>query len=91
MARRSRPGLLGLAARTAVVTGTASAVQRSSAQKQAAAQAQAAPAAAAPAAPAAAAPAENDLAAGIQKLADLHRDGILTDAEFSAAKARLIG
>ena len=44
----------------------------------------------APAAPAAA-PAGDDLITKIQELAQLHQQGILTDAEFAAAKQRLLG
>jgi len=112
--RVGRPGLLGLAARTAVVAGTATAVsgamsksqqkraqseqeqqQYQAAQQQAAMQqaAQDAVAAAAPAAPApaAAAPAGVDIVAELQKLATLKESGILDDAEFAAAKAKLLG
>lgn len=112
--RVGRPGLLGLAARTAVVAGTATAVsgamsksqqkraqseqeqqQYQAAQQQAAMQqaAQDAVAAAAPAAPApaAAAPAGVDIVAELQKLAALKESGILDDAEFAAAKAKLLG
>jgi hypothetical protein len=39
----------------------------------------------------AAAPAGDDLVAKIQELAQLHQQGILTDAEFAAAKQRLLG
>jgi hypothetical protein len=65
------------------------------AQVQAALAAQAAQqqalAAAAPA-PAAAAPAGGtDIVAELQKLADLKAQGILSDEEFAAAKAKLIG
>jgi predicted lipid-binding transport protein (Tim44 family) len=45
-------------------------------------------------APAAAAPAGGaggDLAAQLDQLAGLNRQGILTDAEFAAAKAKLLG
>lgn len=120
MRRMGRPGLLGLAARTAVVAGTASAVsgamsgrQQRRAQDQyeqdqyraaqqaqidTAAQAAAAQVAAqAPAAPAAApqaaAPATAptiDLVGELQKLAALKDAGVLTDAEFQAAKAKLL-
>ena len=121
MRRMGRPGLLGLAARTAVVAGTASAVsgamsgrqqrraqdqyeqdQYRAAQQQAqidtAAQAAAAQVAAqAPAAtaaaPQAAAPASAptiDLVGELQKLAALKDAGVLTDAEFQAAKAKLL-
>ena len=51
--------------------------------EQAAAQQQAA-------APAAA-PASTDTAAEIQKLADLHASGALTDEEFAAMKKKLLG
>lgn len=40
----------------------------------------------------AAAPADSgDMAAEIEKLADLHAKGILTDEEFAAGKAKLLG
>ena len=38
----------------------------------------------------AAAPAK-DVTAELQKLADLHKSGVLTDEEFSAAKKKLLG
>jgi hypothetical protein len=94
MRRGGRPGLLGTAARTAVVVGTAGAV--SSRQQQRAEQrAQEQAAAAAPAAPeppaAPAPPAADDLTSQLQRLGDLHAAGTLTDDEFTAAKARLLG
>jgi membrane protease subunit (stomatin/prohibitin family) len=55
--------------------------------EQAAAQQAAAQQAAAPAA----APASTDTAAEIQKLADLHASGALTDEEFAAMKKKLLG
>ncbi|KRE29415.1 SHOCT domain-containing protein [Agromyces sp. Soil535] len=114
--RMGRPGLIGMAARTAVVAGTATAVaggvrghqqakadqqyeaqqyeaqqqqaQMDAAAQQAVAQQQAAAAAAAPAA----APAGGvDLVAELQKLSALKDQGILSDAEFAAAKAKLLG
>jgi hypothetical protein len=57
-------------------------------------QAAAAPPPAAPATPAAApaaAPAEDDLMAQLSKLADLKAAGVLSDEEFAAAKAKLLG
>jgi hypothetical protein len=109
-----RPGLIGMAARTAVVAGTATAVsgrvqrrqneraqdqydqQQYEAQQQQAQIDQAAQQAAAQqvamqqqAAPPAAAPAD-DMMAKLQQLATLHSQGILTDEEFSAAKAKLL-
>jgi hypothetical protein len=104
MARRpiGRGGLLGTAARTAVVAGTATAVvggvqRHQQGKAEEAAQAQdyqdqqqvAAQQAAAEQAPPAAA--ASDPVAEIQRLADMKAQGILTDEEFSAAKAKLLG
>jgi hypothetical protein len=110
--RVGRPGLVGLAARTAVVAGTASAVsggmaasqqrkaqaqfeqqQYEAAQQQAQIDAAAQAAAAQYAAPAAPVPAAGgvDLVAELQKLGQLKDAGILDDAEFAAAKAKLLG
>ena len=50
--------------------------------QEAMAQQQAAPAAA---------PAQTDVIAQIEKLAALHQSGALTDEEFAAAKAKLLG
>jgi hemolysin activation/secretion protein len=96
MRRAGRPGLLGTAARTAVVVGTAGAVssrQQQRAQQRDAEQQPEAPAApAAPPAPAAPAPPPaDDLPAQLQRLGDLHAAGTLTADEFAAAKARLLG
>lgn len=96
MRRVGRPGLIGLAARTAVVTGTANAMQNRAMQNrqeaQLAQQAAAAPlssqgASEPPAPPAAGA----DLVAELSKLGELRTAGVLTDEEFAAAKARLLG
>ena len=77
--------------RVAAVAGTASAVsgrvQRNQQQKYAAQDAAAAQAAA-PAEPAAS---DEDPMAQVQKLAELHKQGILTDEEFAAAKAKALG
>jgi len=96
MMRRRGPGLVRMAAGTAVIAGTAGAVRHHQEQKyqsQAEAQAYEAQAAqpqyAEPAAPAA--PAEDPTIAEIQKLASLHSAGILTDEEFAAAKAKALG
>lgn len=83
-------GLVRMAARTAVVAGTATAVSGRVAQKQAnkAADQQAAAApAAAPEAPAA----EADPMEKVKQLADLHAQGILSDEEFAAAKKKALG
>jgi transcription initiation factor TFIID subunit TAF12 len=113
LGRGGRPGLIGMAARTAVVAGTATAVSGNvqrrqqakyadqQAQQDAAAQqqweaqqyqAQQAAAAAPPPPPPPAAPAGGgvDVVAELQKLAALKDQGILNDAEFAAAKAKLL-
>lgn len=101
------PGLLRGVARTAVIAGTASAVggrvQRRQAEKyadrdaqiyadrEAAYQQQTAPAPA-PAAPPP--PPQNDqsnMIEQLKQLAELHTQGVLTDDEFAAQKAKLLG
>jgi membrane protease subunit (stomatin/prohibitin family) len=86
-------GLIRVAARTAVISGTATAVSGRVAQRQALqynekVQAQQA---AAPAAAPAAVPAADDSMAKLQQLADLHSQGVLSDEEFTAAKAKVLG
>lgn len=71
--RIGRPGLVRTMARTAVISGTATAVGG------------------APPAPAPAAGGGDDVLAKRQQLADLKAQGILDDAEFTAAKAKLLG
>ena len=86
-------GLLRMAARTAVVAGTATAVSGRVARRQNAkyaeqdAQQYAAQQAAAPPP----APAEDDATAQLQNLANLHAQGVLTDEEFAASKAKILG
>jgi hypothetical protein len=82
-------GLMRMAARTAVVAGTATAVSGRVAHKQDekyADQAAQQQAAAAPATPAGDDPTEK-----IKQLADLHAQGILSDEEFAAAKKKALG
>ena len=90
--RRGRPIL-----RTAAIVGTASAVsgsvqhhqqQKYAAQDQAQYEQQAAAAAPPPASEGQAAP---DVSAELTQLAQLHEQGILTDEEFSAKKAQILG
>lgn len=78
-------GLIRVAARTAVISGTATAVSGRVAQRQMAAAASNAPA------QAAAAPAVDDSISKVQELAALHAQGILSDDEFAAAKAKALG
>ncbi len=85
----------------AVVGGAAYHMGKSAAQAQAHEQAQdaqiqqmqAQQTAAQPtyAAPAPAAAPGTDVTAELQKLAQLHQSGVLTDAEFAAAKQKLLG
>lgn len=96
------PGLIRGVARTAVVAGTATAVSgrvsRRQQSKWAAQEQQAAPAQYAepaepeyapppPAAPAAPAP---DRMAQLKELGELHTQGVLTDEEFAAEKAKIL-
>jgi membrane protease subunit (stomatin/prohibitin family) len=87
-------GLLRMAARTAVVAGTATAVSGRVARRQAARydQQDAQQYAQEPQQYAQEAPeAEDDATAQLQKLAALHTQGVLTDEEFAAAKAKILG
>jgi len=96
MGFRRGPGLVGMAARAAVVAGTATAVsgrvaRRQQAkyadqdaqymQQQGAAMAQGADAATG----------GDDPTAELQRLAQLHDQGVLTDEEFAAAKKKALG
>ena len=86
-------GLLRMAARTAVVAGTATAVagrvqrrqankwDQQDAQQDAQQYQQEAPPP----------EAEDDATAQLQNLAKLHGQGVLTDEEFAAAKAKILG
>lgn len=95
--RPAQPSLVNTAARTAVVVGTASAVSNKAASNQAAKAQAAAPApqpapAAAPApAPTAPAAMSDDVYEQLKKLGELREAGILTDAEFDAKKAQILG
>jgi len=99
MPLRRGPGLVRTVGRTAVIAGTASAVggrvqhrqqEKYAAQDQAEYEAQQqAYAAQAPAAPAPDAGGEDY--SELEKIADLHAKGILTDEEFAAKKAQILG
>ena len=95
---RRGPGLVGTMARTAVVAGTATAVvggvsrhQQGKAAEQQQAAAYQAEQAAPPPHPPAAGGAEDATIAQLQQLAELHSQGVLTDEEFAAQKARVLG
>ena len=88
IARRGRPGLLGTAARTAVVAGTATAVSRRASQRHSAAVAGEAPPATPPAAPPA--PQADDLISQLRELGQLRDQGVLTEEEFAIQKSRLL-
>jgi Short C-terminal domain len=91
------PGLLRGVARTAVVAGTASAVggrvrhrqDQRWAQQEEQQQAAAAPPPAAPAPPAPAA-GESSMIDQLKQLGELKDQGILTEDEFAAQKAKLL-
>jgi hypothetical protein len=112
MRRRRGPSLIGVAATTAVVAGTAGAVrghqankaadqqqqaayeaqQQQAAMEAAAAQAVAQQQAAQPQyAPAPVAAPADDTMAQLQKYAQMKDQGILTEEEFTAMKAKLLG
>ena len=83
-------GLVRMAARTAVVAGTATAVSGRVARRQASKyDQQEEPQQAAPAAPAP--PAQDDQITKLQELAQLNKQGVLSDEEFAAAKAKILG
>ena len=85
-------GLLRMAARTAVVAGTATAVSGRVQRRQAARyDEQDAQQYAAAQQAAAAGAGEDDTTAQLQNLAQLHTQGVLTDEEFAAAKAKILG
>lgn len=95
---RRGPGLVGMAARTAVVAGTATAVSGRVGRRQAnkyaeqdAQYTQQQTAAAMQGVDQAAAAPADDPFAQIEKLSKLHESGALTDEEFAAAKAKILG
>jgi hypothetical protein len=92
MRRRGRP-LVRAAATTAVVAGTAGAVRHRQEQKYArqASEEQAAYEQSYEPAPEAAPAAAGIDMEQLKQLGDLHTAGVLTDEEFAAAKAKLLG
>jgi Short C-terminal domain len=95
------PRLLRTVARTAVVAGTATTVSNRVSRRQAnrwgaqesaqpAPEAPPAPAAAAPAAPAAAPASSASMIDQLKELGELKSQGILTEDEFAAQKAKLL-
>ena len=98
MGRRRGPGLVRVAATTAVVAGTATAVsghvqnsQQAKAEEQQRAAQQQAAQAPPPAAESAAQTGDDETLATIEKLAAMRDKGIITDEEFTAKKAQLLG
>ena len=89
------PGLLRGVARTAVVAGTATAVSNRVSRRQgnrwSRPAAEQEPQEAPQPEPAAPAPQQQDTLAMLTQLGQLHKDGVLTDAEFEARKAKLLG
>lgn len=101
---RRGPGLLGAVARTAVVAGTASAVggrvqrrqqekwgaQDAVAQQQVERQRAVQQQQARQQQMASSAPAADDLLDRLERLAELKKQGVLTEAEFEAQKAKIL-
>lgn len=93
------PRLMRTMARTAVVAGTATAVSNRVSRRQAnrwetqadADAYQAEQAAAAQAPPATAAPSQPDQMAQLRELGELKAAGVLTEEEFAAQKAKILG
>jgi hypothetical protein len=89
------PGLLRGVARTAVIAGTATTVSnrvsRRQGQRWAQQEAQEAPPQQAPVAAPAAAPAGESMIDQLKELGELKSQGILTEEEFAAQKAKLLG
>ena len=87
-------GLLRMAARTAVVAGTATAVSGRVARRQAARYGEEQYAEPPPqqyAEPAPAPSEQDEQIAKLQDLAQLNKQGVLSDEEFAAAKAKILG
>ena len=95
-------GLIGGIARTAVVAGTATAVSNrvsrrqgnrwaANDQQQAEAQAYEQQQAYAPPTPQPQAPPETDMLTQLQQLGELKSAGVLTEEEFAAQKAKILG
>ncbi len=88
------PGLLRGVARTAVIAGTATSVSNRVSKRQGerwAQQEEQQAAQQAPAAPAAAPAGETSTIDQLKQLGELKSQGILTEEEFAAQKAKLLG
>jgi hypothetical protein len=96
LARRDRPGLVGVAARTAVAAGTASAVSgrvaRHRAERAAAQQTvpDADASAQAPSGPPPSSGLTDEEISNLERLGKLHEQGVLTDEEFAVQKDRIL-
>ena len=84
------PGLIRGVARTAVIAGTATHVSNNVSRRQARRWGQE-DAQQAPQPVQAAAPAVDDQMAQLEKLGELHDNGVLTDEEFAAKKQQILG
>lgn len=84
------PGLIRGVARTAVIAGTATHVSNNVSRRQTARWAQQAPQQEYAQAPPPAAPAA-DPVAQLKELAELRDSGVLTEEEFAAQKAKILG
>jgi hypothetical protein len=90
LARRERPGLVGVAARTAVAAGTASAVSGRVTRHRAerAAAQRTVPDADAPAH--ASSGLTDEEISNLERLGKLHEQGVLSDEEFAVQKDRIL-
>jgi hypothetical protein len=88
---RRGPGIVRGVARTAVVAGTATAVSGRVARRQAERFGEQDAAMAQQAAPAPPAAPSSDTASQLKEIAQMKADGILSDEEFAAAKAKILG
>ena len=86
---RRGPGVVGMAARTAVVAGVAGRVQHRQQERWAEQEGAGQPMTAQ--APPPAAPAEPDYAGQLEQLAKLRDQGVITPEDFEAKKRQLLG
>ncbi|MFF4500000.1 SHOCT domain-containing protein [Streptomyces sp. NPDC001401] len=89
LARRGRPGVVGVAARTAVAAGTASAVSGRVARHQAE-RAAAQETAQEPSGPSASSGLTDEEISNLERLGKLHDQGVLSDEEFAVQKDRIL-
>ncbi|MEV0741302.1 SHOCT domain-containing protein [Streptomyces sp. NPDC050549] len=90
LARRDRPGLVGVAARTAVAAGTASAVSGRVARHRAERVAAQQTVPDAEASAQASSGLTDEEISNLERLGKLHEQGVLSDEEFAVQKDRIL-